>query len=153
MGRAEVWARAHKGLLALLAAAAAALGVLLFLLHPKGQAAAQNAISYIPAPFTQQPDAGAAAASTASTAIPTTPTPSPFWFDRQTLTFIPVPAHPIFPNFGPPGSGPGGGTLIEGGLLPPGYVPPPLNVPGPAIPIKTTLGNVPSSSAVMGGVG
>lgn len=48
MGRAEGWARAHKGLLGLLAAGAAALGVLLFLLHPKGQQAAQSALSSLP---------------------------------------------------------------------------------------------------------
>ncbi len=150
MGRAETWARAHKGLLALLAAAAAALGVLLFLLHPKGQSAAQNAISYIPAPFTPQPDAGAAA----STAIPSAtasglPTNPGVWWDPRTGVTVPVPAHPFLPPF-PVGTGPGGGNLIEGGALPPGAVWPTV---GPPVPIKTTLGNVPSSSAVMGGVG
>lgn len=73
MGRLEAWARAHKGAVAVLAAIAAAIPVLFIMLHPKSRSAAasaaQGAISYIPAQFTPQPQAGGVTSSSGSSTL------------------------------------------------------------------------------------
>lgn len=71
MARFETWARAHKGLVGLLAVLIAGVPLLLYLLHRNSVAqGGQGLISYIPAQFTPQPDAGAAAQTPAPASAP-----------------------------------------------------------------------------------
>jgi len=175
-GKLESWAQSHKGLIAIAGAAAAVLALLL--IHPRSRQAAssatQGAISYIPAQFTQQPDAQSTSIQQPQTATPPSgpasdagfffgPPPTvggPFsWLWRYTQKYLGGrPDLPSSAMFGPPPGTPGGPTdsgpfSWEWGFtnqLPQASFQP---AQGPNIGLKTQLSNVPQSSAVMGGVG
>lgn len=172
MNGAETWARAHKGLVALVAALAAGLAVLLLVIHPKGKQAAQSAISYIPAQF---------ASSAPTTAPPTDQAAASGGVAYQVssaLGTIPVWLHAAASNESPVAAllRPGEalwttGAPIKGGSYNGSDQWVPVNVAGttyyalakevafsgpqtgPPIGLKQTLSNVPASSAVMSGVG
>jgi hypothetical protein len=178
VGRAEAWAGAHKGLIGLIAAAAAALGALLLLLHPKGRQAAQSMISYVPAPFTQQPQASVPMSNSGSTdsvtgwtatltkrafpgfgQVPLFASPATAW--QGLIAGWQDPNQPIMltgrTQAGPAGEDSPASTIwyeTVGGLwVNADQVVNMQPIQGPTIGIKSQLSNVPQSSAVMSGVG